>query len=212
MKTKRFLTALLSATMVLSMSGCGNSANTESSSDTITQNTEESKAETTLAAETTAESKAETTAAETTATAETQKPDAPTLKSAKAVGNKIQIKFTLPKNISGYRVAWGTEEQFKNKTFKYGDITSTSDTQQVINNLEYGTEYGVAMCSYIVVNGEKIFSETSNSVAVTTGKKPAQTQKNTTADSSTIDPTFKETMDSCEKFFTQYVEFMEKIQ
>ena len=86
MKTKRFLAALLLATMVLSMSGCGNSANTESSSDTTTQNTEESKAETTLAAETTAEGKAETTAAETTATAKTQKPNAPTLKSAKAVG------------------------------------------------------------------------------------------------------------------------------
>lgn len=88
-----------------------------------------------------------------------QKPSL-TLKGA----GKVQVKWSVDKNASGYEVKYATNSEFKGPKTKL--ITGASQYSTTLSGLTKGKTYYVKIRAYKTINGEKVYGQYSNVVKI----------------------------------------------
>lgn len=84
------------------------------------------------------------------------------LKKVSAIKSGLNIKWKKAKNIKGYQVQYSTSKKFKKaKKITIKDAKATSKT---IKKLKANKKYYVRIRTYVVVDGDKIYSKWSNKI------------------------------------------------
>lgn len=81
----------------------------------------------------------------------------------KAAG-KVQVKWSVDKNASGYEVKYATNSEFKGPKTKL--VSGASQYSTTISGLTKGKTYYVKIRAYKNINGEKVYGQYSNVVKI----------------------------------------------